>query len=83
MELYRALVRPQLEYCAQVWSPHYRKDVVALDRVQWRFTRMLPGMEHLSYEERLDRLGLFSLEQRRLRGELIEVYKTEGQGQSG
>jgi len=36
---------------------------------------MLPGVEHLSYKERLDRLGLFSLEQRRLRGDMVEVYK--------
>ena len=59
----------------QFWSPHYRKDVNALDGVQRRFTRMLPGMEHLNYEERLGRLGLFSLEQRRLRDDLIEVFK--------
>ena len=52
----------------QFWSPHYRKDVIALEGVQRRFTRMLPGVERLSDKERLDRLGLFSLEQRRLRG---------------
>ena len=75
MELYRILVRPQLEHCVQFWSPHYRKDVIALEEVRRIFTRMLPGIVHLSYEETLSRLGLFSLEQRRLRGNLIEVCK--------
>eukprot|EP00061_Rhincodon_typus_P005547 g25185.t1 len=51
------------------------KDVDALGRVQKRFTRMLPGMGDFSSEERLDRLGLFSLECKRLRGDLIEVNK--------
>ena len=74
LELYKTLARPQLEYCVKSWNPYYRKDVIALERVQ-RFTRMLPGLESFSYEERLDRLGLFSLEQRRLRGDMIEVYK--------
>eukprot|EP00061_Rhincodon_typus_P015255 g42828.t1 len=51
-----------------------RKDVVKLEEVQKRFTR-LPGLEGLSYKEVLNRLGLFSLEHQRLRCDLIEVYK--------
>jgi len=73
----KTLVRPQLEYCVQFWSPHCWKDVIGLEGVQKRFTGMLPGMEHLTYEERLDRPRSFSLDQRRLRGDLFEVYKIE------
>lgn len=66
LELYRALGR--LEHCVQLCSPHYRKDVSALEGVQRRFNRTLPGVEGLSDKDRPDRLRLFSLEQRRLRG---------------
>ena len=59
----------------QFWSPNYRKDIIKLERVQKRFTRMLPGLDGLSYKERLDGLGPFSLERRRLRGDLVEAYK--------
>ena len=65
VRLYKALVRPNLEYCVQFWSPSYRKDVNKVERVQRRFTRMLPGLEKLSYRERLNRLGLYSLDRRR------------------
>jgi len=72
LQLYKTLVCPHLEYCISAWSPYYEKDKALLERVQHRFTRMIPGFRGLSYEMRLDR---WTLEERRNRADLLEVFK--------
>jgi len=74
LKLYKALVRPHLEYCERFWS-YLRKDILASEAVQGRFTRSLPGREGFSDEGRLSRLGLSSLEFRGMRGDLIATYR--------
>ena len=70
--LYKTFVRPHLEYCPEVWNPHLSKHIDALEKVQRRATKLLPNLRDLPYEERLLKLKLFPLKDRRLRGDMIK-----------
>ena len=79
LKLYKCLVRPHLEYCVQLWSPMAShgnwNSIMSLEDVQRSFTRMIDGIGLLTYEERLNYLGLTTLLERRARGDLIETFK--------
>ena len=73
--VYKTYVRPHLEYAVQAWSPYYVKDIECLERVQRRATKLVKCLKKKSYEERLRVLGLTTLEERRTRGDMIQVFK--------
>ena len=73
--LYCAQVRHHLEYGQSVWAPHLLRDLDAIENVQIRATKQVDGLSNLNYSERLQKLNLPTLAYRRLRGDLIEIYK--------
>ena len=73
--LYPVLVRPLLEYCVQVWSPYKQMYIDLIERVQKRATKLVPGLRRKTYDERLKKLGLTRLVERRFRGDMIETFK--------
>ena len=73
--IFVAFVRPHLEYCQAVWSPHLRRNIDALENVQIRATKLVDGLSNLDYPERLKRIDLPTLAYRRRRGDMIEVFK--------
>jgi hypothetical protein len=73
--LYITYIRPHLEYAIQVWSPHLQRDIDILERVQHRATKVITEIKHLPYEQRLQKLGITTLKIRRIRGDLIQLFK--------
>ena len=72
---FKVYVRPIVEYCSVVWSPHLIKDIAMLESVQRKFTKRLPGLWNVEYTQRLKRLGLERLDVRRLHIDLVMAYK--------
>ena len=73
--LYKTFIRPHLEYCPEVWNPYLAKDINSVEKVQRRATKLVSNFQDLSYEERLNKLKLFPLQERRLRGDMITTFK--------
>ena len=73
------MVRHNLEYCCQAWAPRARhgnwKTILDIEAVQRTFTRIVDGMSDLNYKQRLQKLGMTILLERRMRGDLIECFK--------
>ena len=75
LKLYKAMVRPIIEYANTIWSPHFLLDKRRLERVQCHATKMIPSLSDKSYHHRLISLDLLSLNYRRIRGDLVFLYK--------
>ena len=73
--LYKSFVRPLLEYCVTAWCPYYQRDISVLEKIQRRATRMIPSLRQLPYFERLKYFSMTTLSTRRMRYDLITVYK--------
>lgn len=73
--LYTSLVRPHLEYANSSWCPYLKKDLEMLEKIQRRATKLVPNIKRLNYQDRLSVFGLTDLKTRRMRGDLIQMYK--------
>jgi len=73
--IYKTYIRQHMEFCIQAWSPRFVKDIDVLERVQKAATNLVRMLRKYSYATRLQMIGITSLEERRLRGDMIEVYK--------
>ena len=75
IQLYKSIVRPHLDYANSVWHPYKVGDIEDIEKVQKRATKLVISLKKLPYKDRLEHLQLVTLKYRRLRGDMIEVYK--------
>lgn len=75
MILYKTLVRPKIDYCIQAWRPYRRKDINILEKIQKRFTKIVKGLKDVKYEQRLEKLGITTIEDRHYRADMVQVFK--------
>ena len=73
--MFVSFIRPILEYCFPVWNPKYKQDIAILEKVQRRFTKKVLGLYDCTYSERLNILGLEKLDTRRIKTDLIFIFK--------
>ena len=69
------MVRPHLDFAVQAWCPYLVKDIAAIEKIQKKATKMVPGLKKIPYEKRIEFLGFDNLSKRRIRGDLIQMYK--------
>jgi len=74
-QLYRTYIRPHLEFAISAWNPFLKRDIAVLEKVQRRVTRLPTSLKGIGYEDRLERMNLTTLEVRRQRGDLIQLFK--------
>jgi len=73
--LYTSMVRSHLDYCSSVWAPYKKGDIEALEKVQKKATKITPALKRLPYRERLKACQIPTLHHRRIRGDMVEIYK--------
>lgn len=74
-QIFTTYIRPHLEFAVQAWNPYHKQDILTIEKVQQRATKVAHSLKKLSYPERLTHLGLTTLEERRIRGDCIQAYK--------
>jgi ribonuclease P/MRP protein subunit RPP40 len=82
LPLYKSLVRPHLEYAVQFWSPYFKKDIDVIERVQHRATKIIQGTSGMDYVSRLKKLNMYTLQDRRDRGDMIQLFKLVKEGKA-